>query len=245
MAQPEDATQREKYVRGVRTEVAVARTRSEAASLSGSLVELGIAGASGGSVSVRVTGADLFLIKPAAGDHDDLAPENMVLCDLAGDRVLGTPGSEREPVRDASTHAHLLRRFPELGGVVFSQSPYALVHAATGQEIPCLIASMAEAIGGPVPVASAPLDDADAIAEAVAAAVADGATAVVATGLGVFAVGATAAEAVRTAQLVEDVARTAVLARLVGSPTPLSPDTIRSLRERRALEDAQTTADRR
>ena len=46
MAQPEDATQREKYVRGVRTEVAVARTRSEAASLSGSLVELGFAGAS-------------------------------------------------------------------------------------------------------------------------------------------------------------------------------------------------------
>ena len=49
VARTEDALQREQYVRGVKTEVAIARTRAEVASLSSELVEGGFAGWGGGT----------------------------------------------------------------------------------------------------------------------------------------------------------------------------------------------------
>ena len=97
MARTEDALQREQYVRGVKTEVAIARTRAEVASLSAELVQGGFAGWGGGDVSSRVAGADLFVIKPPAGEHDDLAPENAIVCDHEGCRSRAPPAASAFP----------------------------------------------------------------------------------------------------------------------------------------------------
>jgi L-ribulose-5-phosphate 4-epimerase len=247
VAQTKDAQQREQYARGVRTEVVIARTRADVASLSGDLVAGGMAGWGGGSVSARVPGADLFLIKPPAGAYDDLAPENMILCDLDGTVVAGTPGSERMPGADAAVHAHVLRALPTVGGVVFSQSPHALATAAAGEGIACLVASMAERFGGAIPVATAPLDDPEAIGRAVVGAIEDGRSpAVVVAGGGAYVVDASPVTAVRTAALVEELARVAVLARSLGAQHPISSETIDRLHAaHRGRAETQTTDDRR
>ncbi|RKE58401.1 L-ribulose-5-phosphate 4-epimerase, partial [Microbacterium sp. AG238] len=80
------------YVDGVKVEVAVARVRAEVASLHAELVRYGLVVWTGGNVSGRVPGADLFVIKPSGVSYDELAPENMIVCDLDGRVVPGTPG---------------------------------------------------------------------------------------------------------------------------------------------------------
>ncbi|MCR2799265.1 class II aldolase/adducin family protein, partial [Microbacterium sp. zg.Y818] len=66
---------------GVKIEVAVARVRAEVAALHAELVRYGLVVWTGGNVSGRVPGADLFVIKPSGVSYDALAPENMILCD--------------------------------------------------------------------------------------------------------------------------------------------------------------------
>src|SRR6185503_2032760 len=92
----------------------------------------------GGNVSGRVPGTDYFVIKPSGVSYDDLAPDNMILCDLDGNVVPGSPGSERSPSSDTAAHAYVYREMPEVGGVVHTHSTYAVAWAARGEEIPCV-----------------------------------------------------------------------------------------------------------
>ena len=126
--------------------------RAEVAALHGELVRYGLVVWTGGNVSGRVPGADLFVIKPSGVSYDDLAPENMILCDLDGNVVPGTPGSERSPSSDTAAHAYVYRNMPEVGGVVHTHSTFAVAWAARGEEIPCVITAMADEFGGPIPI---------------------------------------------------------------------------------------------
>ncbi|MDN8548012.1 class II aldolase/adducin family protein, partial [Microbacterium sp. NM3R9] len=135
----------------------VARVRAEVSALHAELVRYGLVVWTGGNVSgrVRLGGdprADLFVIKPSGVSYDDLAPENMIVCDLDGNVVPGTPGSDRAPSSDTAAHAYVYRNMPEVGGVVHTHSTYAVAWAARGEEIPCVITAMADEFGGPVPV---------------------------------------------------------------------------------------------
>jgi len=245
VARTEDALQREQYVRGVKTEVAIARTRAEVASLSAELVHGGYAGWGGGDVSARVAGSDLFVIKPPAGDHDDLAPENAIVCDHDGSPLSGTPGSERLPASDVAVHARIYRDVPGVRGVVRSQAPHTLVHAATGEGIPCLLVAMAERFGGGIPVVSPPLDDSDAVATAVSDTLAAGsAPAVIVAGDGAYVTGSTAREAVESARLLEQMARVAVLAS-AAEPAPLPASTVELLNDAFQTRITQPTDGRR
>ena len=133
-------------------EAAIADVRADVARLHGELVRYGLVVWTGGNVSGRVPGADLFVIKPSGVSYDDLAPENMILCDLDGNVVPGTPGSERSPSSDTAAHAYVYRNMPEIGGVVHTHSTYAVAWAARGEEIPCVITGMADEFGGPIPI---------------------------------------------------------------------------------------------
>src|SRR4051812_18442021 len=99
-------------------EEAIAAVRADVAALHGELVRYGLIVWTGGNVSGRVPGADLFVIKPSGVSYDDLTAENMILCDLAGNVVPGTPGSDRSPSSDTAAHAYVYRNMPEVGGVV-------------------------------------------------------------------------------------------------------------------------------
>ena len=83
---------------------AIAAVRADVAALHSELVRYGLIVWTGGNVSGRVPGEDLFVIKPSGVSYDDLTPENMILCDLDGNVVPGTPGSERAPSSDTAAH---------------------------------------------------------------------------------------------------------------------------------------------
>ncbi len=126
--------------------------RADVAKLHGELVRYGLVVWTGGQRLGAGPRADLFVIKPSGVSYDDLAPENMILCDLDGNAVPGAPGSERSPSSDTAAHAYVYRHMPDVGGVVHTHSTFAVAWAARGEEIPCVITAMADEFGGPIPV---------------------------------------------------------------------------------------------
>ena len=227
-------------------ESAVARVRAEVAALHAELVRYGLVVWTGGNVSGRVPGADLFVIKPSGVSYDSLAPENMILCDLDGNVVPGTPGSERAPSSDTAAHAYVYRNMPEVGGVVHTHSPYATAWAARGEAIPCVITAMADEFGGEVPVGPFAIIGDDSIGRGIVDTLTGHRSrAVLMQNHGPFTIGTSAKDAVKAAVMVEDVARTVHLARQGGELIPLPQDAIDRLYDRYQNVYGQTTDDRR
>jgi len=227
-------------------EAAVARTREEVAALHAELVRYGLVVWTGGNVSGRVPGTGLFVIKPSGVSYDDLAPENMILCDLDGQVIPGTPGSERAPSSDTAAHAYVYRHMPEVGGVVHTHSTYAVAWAARGEEIPCVITAMADEFGGPIPVGPFAIIGDDSIGRGVVETLREHRSrAVLMQNHGPFTIGVSAKDAVKAAVMVEDVARTVHIARQGGDLIPIPQEAIDRLYDRYQNVYGQATDARR
>jgi len=211
-------------------EAAIQTVREDVARLHGELVRYNLVVWTGGNVSGRVPGADLFVIKPSGVSYDDLAPENMILCDLDGNVVPGSAGSERSPSSDTAAHAYVYRNMPEVGGVVHTHSDYAVAWAARGEEIPCVITAMADEFGGPIPVGPFAIIGDDSIGRGIVETLrGHRSRAVLMQNHGPFTIGVDAKDAVKAAVMVEDVARTVHLAREAGPLIPIPQEAIDSL----------------
>ncbi len=187
----------------------------------------------GGNVSGRVPGADLFVIKPSGVSYDDLSPENMILCDLDGNVIPDTPGSRNAPSSDTAAHAYVYRNMPEVGGVVHTHSTYAVAWAARREPIPCVITAMADEFGGEIPVGPFAIIGDDSIGRGIVETLTGHRSrAVLMAGHGPFTIGKDAKDAVKAAVMVEDVARTVHISRQLGEPAPLPAEAVDSLFDR-------------
>ena len=215
------------------SDAAIAATRADVARLHQELVRYGLVVWTGGNVSGRVPGTDYFVIKPSGVAYDDLTAENMILCDLDGDVVPGTPGSDRSPSSDTAAHAYVYREMPEVGGVVHTHSTYAVAWAARAEEIPCVITGMADEFGGPIPVGPFAIIGDDSIGRGIVETLSGHRSrAVLMQNHGPFTIGKDARDAVKAAVMVEDVARTVHIARQGGDLIPLPQTAIDALFER-------------
>jgi L-ribulose-5-phosphate 4-epimerase len=214
-------------------EVAIARTREEVSALHAELVRNGLVTWTGGNVSGRVPGADVFVIKPSGVSYDELRPENMIVCDLDGTIIPDTPGSERAPSSDTAAHAYVYRHMAHVGGVVHTHSSYATAWAARGEAIPCVITAMADEFGGEIPVGPFAVIGDDSIGRGVVETLTGHRSrAVLMQNHGPFTIGRSARDAVKAAVMVEDVARTVHLARQGGELLAIPQGAIDSLFDR-------------
>jgi L-ribulose-5-phosphate 4-epimerase len=214
-------------------QVAIARTRDEIAELHAELTRYELVVWTGGNVSGRVPGADLFVIKPSGISYDDLSPENQILCDLDGNVIESTPGSNRSPSSDTAAHAYVYRNMPHVGGVVHTHSTYATAWAARGEEIPCVITGMADEFGGPIPVGPFAIIGDESIGMGIVATLTGHRSrAVLMQNHGVFTIGKDARDAVKAAVMAEDAARTVHIARQLGEPIPIPQESIDALYNR-------------
>ena len=208
----------------------ILRVREDVAKLHAELTRYSLVIWTGGNISGRVPGADLFVIKPSGVDYGDLTPENMILCDLDGVVIPGSEGSERSPSSDTAAHAYVYRHMPLVAGVVHTHSSYATAWAARGEAIPCVITGQADEFGGEIPVGRFAIIGDESIGEAIVETLTGHRSrAVLMQNHGVFTIGSSPKDAVKAAVMAEDAARTVHLARQLGTPIPIPQDKIDSL----------------
>lgn len=221
-------------------EEAIAEARKDVAGLHAELMRYGLVVWTGGNISGRVPGADLFVIKPSGVEYEDITPDNMILCDLDGNVIPGTPGADRSPSSDTAAHAYVYRNMPEVGGVVHTHSTYATAWAARGEEIPCVLTAMADEFGGPIPVGPFAIIGDDSIGRGIVETLAGHRSrAVLMQNHGPFTIGSSARNAVKAAVMLEDVARTTHIAREAGPLIPIPQESIDQLFERYQNEYGQ------
>lgn len=216
---------------GIPTEVRdeVVRLRELVCDLHAELVTNRLVVWTAGNVSARVPGADLMVIKPSGVFYKDLTPQNMVVTDFAGNLVEG----EHSPSSDTFAHGYVYQHMPEVGGVVHTHSDYATAWAARREPIPCVLTMIGDEFGGDIPVGPFALIGDDSIGRGIVETLrASRSKAVLMANHGPFTVGRDAVAAVKAAVMVEDVARTVHLARLLGEPVQIPQADIDSLFDR-------------
>ena len=207
----------------------IAELRQTLAELHAELVRSGLVVWTSGNVSARVPGRDLIVIKPSGVGYDDLDASAMVVVDLNGNLVEG----EFAPSSDTATHAYVYRAMPEVGGVAHTHSPYATAWAAQGQPIPCVLTALADEFGGDIPVGPFARIGGEEIGVGIVETLAGSRSpAVLMRSHGVFTIGESPREAVKSAVMCEDVARTVLLAGTLGELTRLDQADIDALHDR-------------
>ena len=204
--------------------------REEVCALHAELPRNGLVAWTSGNLSARVPGQDLMVIKPSGVAYEDLDPANMVVCDLYGEPV---EGGDFAPSSDAATHGYVYRRLPDVGGVAHTHSTYATAWAARGEEIPCVLTTMADEFGGPIPVGPFALIGDEEIGRGVVDTLAGSrSAAVLMCNHGVFTVGSGPRAAIKAAVMCEDVARTVHFARSLGELTSIGEEEVKALHDR-------------
>lgn len=90
-----------------------------------------------------------FVIKPSGVEYSLLTPDDMVVMDLAGNRIEG----RYRPSSDTATHIELYKRYPEMGGIVHTHSTEATSWAQAGRSIPLYGTTHADYFYGSIPCA--------------------------------------------------------------------------------------------
>jgi len=89
----------------------------------------------------------LIVIKPSGVSYEAMTADDMVIIDLDGNIVEG----QYNPSSDTATHLWLYRKFPEIGGITHTHSPWAVSFAQAGQGIPAFGTTHADYFYGGVP----------------------------------------------------------------------------------------------
>ena len=187
----------------------------------------------------NVSGIDrekgLFVIKPSGVDYEKLTPEDMVVVDLNGNKIEG----DLNPSSDTATHVVLYNRFPKIGGVVHTHSPWATSWAQAGRGIPCYGTTHADYFYGSIPCArSLTKEEIEGEYEKNTGLVIIETfeklglnpmytPGVLCTNHGPFTWGKDAKEAVHNAVVLEEVAKMSIYTELINPKVQPAPDTIR------------------
>ena len=97
----------------------------------------------------------LVAIKPSGVAYDELTEEDIVVLDLDGNVVQG----ERRPSTDTPTHLALYRAFEDIGGIVHTHSTWSVAWAQAQREIPLLGTTHADLCAQPIPLTRALTDE--------------------------------------------------------------------------------------
>jgi L-ribulose-5-phosphate 4-epimerase len=190
--------------------------RKEVLAAALNLLKYGLVTLTGGNVSGRDKSTGYVAITPSGMDYEKLTPEDIVIVDMDGNKVDG----EWKPSVDTQDHLHIYINKPNLYGIIHTHSPYACSFAILNQEIPCCSTTLANEVGGAVPVSRYSSVATAAIGPAVVEVIGDKNGCLLANH-GVIAVGTSVKHALIAAVMLEDGAKVYHLAKCKGDPVPL------------------------
>ena len=170
-----------------------------------------------GNVSARL--GDGMLVTPSGVPPERLTPESMVVV-AADDSV--APG-QLKPSSEWRMHMQILRRRPDVGGVVHCHSRHATILACAGKPIPAMHYMVGVSGGATVPVAPYATFGSEALADAVVAAL-DGRYAALMANHGQIAVAPSLGRALLIAEEIEEQAAVYWGCLAIGGANLLSDD---------------------
>ena len=172
--------------------------------------QLGLQAGAGGNISLRL-GPDRFLTKPTGFGLTECRGANLVWVNGEGQPVEG----QAKPTKEVMTHLVIYEVRPEVGGIVHYHPPYATSYAVRNLPLP-LPTLHARRILKQVPLLPEYPEGSNELAQAVREATRDPeVSGLLLAGHGLLAMGPTLRQAQYTAELMEESARIAWLARFV------------------------------
>jgi L-ribulose-5-phosphate 4-epimerase len=187
-----------------------------------------------GNLSGRDRETGWVVIKPSGVMYDDLTPENMVVLDLDGRVVEGT----LRPSSDAISHLYIYRHRPDVGGVVHTHSTFATAFAAVGRPILPRLTAICDEFGGPIPCGGYAKIGGLEIGQEVVRSIGSS-KAILLKNHGVFTIGKRPVDALKSAVMVEDAARTMFYATMLGEPEEIPPEEVARAHRRYVEEYGQ------
>ena len=170
-----------------------------------------------GNVSARF--GDGMLVTPSGVPPERLTAEAMVF--VGADD--GIPGGQLKPSSEWRMHMQILRRRPDVGGVVHCHSRHATILACAGKPIPAVHYMVGVSGGASVPVAPYATFGSEALADAVVAAL-DGRNAALMANHGQIAVAPSLSHALLIAEEIEEQAAVYWGCLAIGGANLLSDD---------------------
>lgn len=201
--------------------------REELTYLNQALPDNGLVTWTSGNLSVRDPESGYVAIKPSGVKFPDLTPESMVIIDLDGNKIDGN----LSPSSDSTSHLYIYRSRPDVNGIVHTHSAYASAFATLGEPIPVYLTAQADEFGGPIPCGGLALIGGKQIGKIVVESIGDS-SAVLLKNHGVFTIGPTGEAALKSAVMVEDIARTTWLAKQIGTPEEIPQEMVEKLYHR-------------
>lgn len=187
----------------------------------------GMAPATWGNVSAKDPESGIVAITPSGMEYEMLSPEDICLVDLDGNKV----DARWKPSTETPLHLAFYRHRPDVKAIVHTHSIFATAFACANEEIPVVVATLASGVGGRVPVAPYQPSGTEEFGLGALKAMGDK-TAVLLANHGVVAVGASLKDAYTVAELVENAAKIAVYAKMLGGLKEIPADEARRIREK-------------
>lgn len=181
----------------------------------------GVQTGNGGNISVRIPGQDWMAVKASGTSFGNASQGVFTITDFDGKIVQGS----LKPTRETVLHGSLYKRFPNIGAIVHTHSPYSISWSFTGKSLPLVTKQAELKLKHPVPVVGVQTPDVRAedipLIYDLLIKLPD-LTAFILQGHGIVSVGKTAVEAEHNAEFVEETAKIAWL-QAVGRKIGLLP----------------------
>jgi len=190
-----------------------AKLRDDLVSVTRKVAERGWAPGSSGNTSVRIPGANSFLIKATGESMAWTQPEEILKMDVGGNVLSGTG----KPSKEYRFHLGIYSKRPEVGGIIHAHPPFATSWAIAGTVFPLVTAPSKVWLKKVLMVPALPSGSVE-LANAVIGAFSDESIRVVLMqGHGLVAAGRTIYEAFNFVDWAEDAARAAVYTGLIAN----------------------------
>lgn len=175
-----------------------------------------------GNASLRVD--SYVIIKPSGIPYTILEPKDMVVVDLEGNLVEGN----KKPSIDTATHLYIYRNLDWAISIIHTHSTFATVWAILEKSIPVLCTAHADIFGEEIPITEYAPVGSEAIGKAVIKVIGKSGT-VLLRKHGAMVVGTSLENVIKKAIFLEEIAKVAYYASLLGKPESLNYLEVRKL----------------
>jgi ribulose-5-phosphate 4-epimerase/fuculose-1-phosphate aldolase len=175
------------------------------------LYDFRLVGISDGNVSARDPETNLVAVKPAGFNWKTLRAEDVPLVDVDGNLVEG----DNRPSSETPMHTCIYRQRPEIMGAIHCHAPFSVAWSVVNKPIPAIIVNQVMT-GGEIPISPFNMPGTLELGECALDDMGENGLAVVLQGHGTLCIGRSVEHALHITLAVEDAAKTAIYAKIIG-----------------------------